>query len=283
MSEKAIMDYFTLEGFKSRTGVEEDQAVQFIVKELLDNALDFIERHALLQNKKVGGAGRGAAAAARDRYTHDVKVFISKEKSYLKLKVLNLNFGVQGFTKEMLDSIFTFEGYLGSKRKQHRIKRGTFGDAFKEIVGLSYGFVDKYNIKDWNEPLIIKSVNKQFTIQIQLDRIEGKVKRVVQETALAVSSDFTEIEIHVPFIKTMMEMSEVKQQLFEYALINTHIGFQFEIQESLFSYSGAKNGSDDRHHTTTTKTPRQHVLKYDLKRLQNLNPKWKNTSRQVLY
>ena len=41
-SQKSRMDYVTLEGIENRTGVGKENLYGFILKELLDNALDFI-------------------------------------------------------------------------------------------------------------------------------------------------------------------------------------------------------------------------------------------------
>ena len=37
------MDYVTLEGIENRTGVGKENLYDFILKELLDNAVDFLE------------------------------------------------------------------------------------------------------------------------------------------------------------------------------------------------------------------------------------------------
>src|ERR687895_423963 len=47
-SERSNMDYVTLSGVCKRTGAEENELAVFMLKELVDNALDFIESHAPL-------------------------------------------------------------------------------------------------------------------------------------------------------------------------------------------------------------------------------------------
>ena len=37
------MDYVTLEGIENRTGIEKENAYVYVLKELLDNATDFLE------------------------------------------------------------------------------------------------------------------------------------------------------------------------------------------------------------------------------------------------
>jgi len=41
--QSSIMDYVTLEGIENRTGIEKENAYAFVLKELLDNAKDFLE------------------------------------------------------------------------------------------------------------------------------------------------------------------------------------------------------------------------------------------------
>ena len=44
------MDYVTIPGISTRTGVEETELAIFIVKELVDNALDFVEKNTAVKN-----------------------------------------------------------------------------------------------------------------------------------------------------------------------------------------------------------------------------------------
>ena len=44
------MDYVTIPGISTRTGVEETELTIFIVKELVDNALDFVEKNTAVKN-----------------------------------------------------------------------------------------------------------------------------------------------------------------------------------------------------------------------------------------
>ena len=43
-SEKAVMDFITLRGIQTRTGVDEKHLPLFVLKEMLDNALDHVEK-----------------------------------------------------------------------------------------------------------------------------------------------------------------------------------------------------------------------------------------------
>ena len=43
-SEKAVMDFITLRGIQTRTGVDEKHLPLFVLKEMMDNALDHVEK-----------------------------------------------------------------------------------------------------------------------------------------------------------------------------------------------------------------------------------------------
>jgi hypothetical protein len=63
------MDYATIYGIRSRTGIDEEQMGLFVMKELIDNALDYLEKNNLIRK--------------------EVKVFVTKEPNYIRIRVLN--------------------------------------------------------------------------------------------------------------------------------------------------------------------------------------------------
>lgn len=74
-SQKTIMDYVTLKGIENRTGVGKENLYGFILKELLDNALDSHETQSTKEQLKDA----------------QVKVTITKEGSGLGIAVRNSN------------------------------------------------------------------------------------------------------------------------------------------------------------------------------------------------
>jgi hypothetical protein len=85
-SQKTRMDYVTLEGIENRTGIEKQNAYAFVIKELLDNAVDFLEtEHIGISRKKDEKAMETIAAA-------EVQVHIIKEDDeFLRVIVVNSN------------------------------------------------------------------------------------------------------------------------------------------------------------------------------------------------
>jgi signal transduction histidine kinase len=91
-SERAMMDYISLKGIKNRTGVEEHQLLVFVLKELIDNALDFIDQN-------IGKA---------DDSSLEIKVSVDKSGDKIKIRVSNSNFGLPSFTVDSVERIFDF-------------------------------------------------------------------------------------------------------------------------------------------------------------------------------
>jgi hypothetical protein len=50
-SQKGIMDYATIQDIRSRTGIDEKQMGLFVIKELIDNALDFLEKNNIVRKE----------------------------------------------------------------------------------------------------------------------------------------------------------------------------------------------------------------------------------------
>src|SRR5205823_10045523 len=119
-SRKHSMDYVTFDGVKLRTGYADKKYWYILtVKELLDNAIDFLWKH-------YGGADNAA-----------IDVDITKDDKLLRIKVSNTNDkDIEIF--QNLDLVFNFEIRYGSKQNEYIISRGMLGDAMKQILAVGY-------------------------------------------------------------------------------------------------------------------------------------------------
>ena len=211
------MDYVTLEGIENRTGIGEENLYGFILKELLDNALDFIETESPKEAK--------------------VKVTILKEDSVLRIIVHNSNnSGKPSFSKGKLDSIFNFDTFYSSKRNQYKISRGALGDAFKELLCVPYALAQKYGI-DWKQPLTITTaidkIQQTFLVSLIVDRISQTISTKIEELKReGPESNFTEIELRLPVVEDILSLDRLNTFLVDYATINTHIDFTFKFPTS---------------------------------------------------
>ena len=166
-SHKTTMDDLTSRGMETRIGVVKEYLPHFGTKELIDNSIDSHETHQRSQdNDKDVIPG--------------VRVQILKEPDIIRILVRNSNpypHEQDIFTKEKLRRIFDLDRFYSSKRYQFRISRGALGDALKEILRIPYilaveGCQDNEITADWNEPLIIRTLQKVFYVTLHVDRLK---------------------------------------------------------------------------------------------------------------
>ena len=166
-----IYDYLSIQGLNTKFGLNSTDFDIFIIKESLDNALDFIESNA---KDFVNG---------KRPFIH---VIITQEENDIgevtKIRIRNSNAGINSiFNEERINKIFDLPYYHGSKRYRHKINRGELGDAFKAILCIPYAIavhnIDK-NKKyiNWDYPLEINVSNDNRSIKIKIDNIE-KIRR----------------------------------------------------------------------------------------------------------
>ncbi len=214
-----VMDYVDVNGLGNRIGLPKDRFIEFIVKETLDNALDFMEKEAPRLIKKYGV------------FAPELKVIVTKESNYLRIRILNSDCETSGFTELFIRSIFNFHESTGSKRNQFKVTKGWLGDALKAICGIPYALTHEVGNDNWNEPLIITSRNKQFRIRPVIDRAKKKLDADVKVVELSdQASSFTEFEIRYPVVEGEEEIITKLLNLFlRFALINLHITFTLEL------------------------------------------------------
>jgi hypothetical protein len=253
-SQKMRMDYVTLEGIENRTGVGEENLYGFILKELLDNALDFQETQSV--KEQINEA--------------KIQVTITKEDTGLRLLVRNSNnYGRLPFSKDKLKSIFNFDISYSSKRNQHKINRGALGDAFKEILCIPYALALRNNTY-WKQPLIMTTVTnntqRTFLVRLRIDRVNQTIHTEVDELKLREYEEevnFTEIEVRLPIIEDILELDKLSSFLIDYATINTHVDFIFNLPAS--SESNLKQDT------------------INFPKVQPINTKWTNISSIYYY
>lgn len=199
------MDHITVKGIHQRTGIAEEELMPFVLKELLDNALDVIEKY-----------GRGAR--------HQVKVTLTKGK----IVVANSNFGIEPFTKDILESLFTFERFYSEKRNIYKVSRGMLGDALKEVLSIPYALSSHYGNDNWDLPLKIDGNNLSHSIHLEIDRIRQEIGTKIDTRKKASSgSDVTTIEFSYPDTPGVLKCG-LRNFLLEYSILNPHISFELD-------------------------------------------------------
>jgi hypothetical protein len=263
-SQKTRMDYVTLEGIENRTGIGIENAYGFILKELLDNAVDFLEIQSTKHQTKE------AVPAA------EVKVTITKQDKVLRIVVRNSNnYGKPTFSKDMLQSVFNFDTFYSSKRNQYKISKGALGDAFKEILCIPYALAQKHKSNiEWSQPLIIATkidnTQQTFLVSLKIDRTNQILCTEIEELNgkdEEAESNFTEIEVRLPIIEDTLDLDRLSSFLIDYATINTHVSFTFSIPAS-------SSSSESKPH-------QQNTLSFP--KIQLINTGWTNISSIYYY
>ncbi len=211
-----VMDYVDVNGLSNRIGLPKDRFIEFIVKETVDNALDFMEKEAPRLIKKYGS------------FTPELKVIVTKESNYLRIRILNSDCETSWFTESFIRSIFNFQESTGSKRNQYKVTKGWLGDALKAICGIPYALTHDVGNDNWDEPLIITSRNKQFRVKPVIDRAKKKLDADVEIVELSdQTNSFTEFEIRYPVVVDGEEkiISKISNLFLLFASINLHIAF----------------------------------------------------------
>jgi hypothetical protein len=254
------MDYVVLNGIRDRTGFEREELYLFVLKELLDNALDYVEKNHT----------EGCEIP-------ELKVFIirkSRDKDYLTLKVQNSDRNQAStsttsvFTIETLRSIFNFDAFFSSKRNQYRISRGALGDALKEVICIPYAIAKEYYNIEWDRPVVITTGNQKFSVSLSIDRINQKIDtKIIQQRSDSETSNkkYTEFEVDLPLIdknSSKVVGDNLGSLVFNYAIFNTHISFHLEIIDEGEKYK---------------------PFLFDFPQLQEINTDWKNTTSIYYY
>jgi hypothetical protein len=253
-------DYTTWKGIENKTGIEKEDAVSFLVKELLDNALDYLETTQYHNN------------TATPTLQPEIHIFNEKSQGkYVRITVCNSSYHDYQtnsvFSSNILKSIFDFNRYHSSKRNQFKVTKGALGDALKEVLCMPYILAHDGGIADWNYPLYIISQQKLFQIKLITDRIKQVIHSKIKESDFNFGRATTQIQhyhprntqviLTLPIINGDDHYTKLYRFVLDYAMYATHIKLTFE----------------DKSNNTYIEFPQ----------LQKINSKWKNNSSIYYY
>ena len=208
-SQNQYEDYLTLNGIVNRTGIAKEDSYTFVLKELLDNAVDDVEKSS---NPLV-----------------EAEISIRNNLLYIVVRNLNESNKVV-FSKAKLDSIFNLSKFTSSKRGLFRISRGALGDAMKYILGMPYALARELHVSIEEAPLTIRTNQQVFSVKLNVDK--GEVKEEKQE-----HSDWTEVEVRLPIVHEFLHFNKIKRFLADYVLFSTHISFKFRVGDETMLFS----------------------------------------------
>jgi hypothetical protein len=166
-STKQSMDYITVKGISQRTNYPPNKLIEFVVKELVDNAIDFLnDNNNSINNSNVW---LNLKREIIEVYLQPIKV--------LHITVSNSNeFGINPFPD--VHAIFDMGTFYSTKRYQHRISGGALGDALKEILAIPYALISStddgssFERKQWQLPLILRFCRQEYRVYLHVDKTD---------------------------------------------------------------------------------------------------------------
>ncbi len=199
--EKISNEYFTEEGIVKRSGYNSWQFNKGIIKELIDNAIDFIETQddCFIVNISITDEG----------------LFIGDD--------------APGFDMDMIDSVLmNYEDFISTNRSYHKVSRGSQGNALKSILGICY--IKDYTLMICNEGKCFAYIPSDDNGNIRIIKTEVTDKEYYGKGVYIKGLDsFYQIDIDT-----------LKRIIFQYSLSNKHITFLLNGQV-VFERSGELN------------------------------------------
>jgi len=248
-------EYTTWKGIENKTGIAKEDAVSFLVKELLDNALDYLET--------------GTRTATNPTLQPEIHIVIEKRQgNYIRIIVCNSSYQInEAFSSHILRSIFDFDRYHSSKRNQFKITKGALGDALKEVLCIPRILAQEAEIANWNYPLYIISQQKLYQIELITDRINQLISSEIKETGIDFETATTQIQhyhqgstqviVTLPIINNNYTYAKLYRFVLDYAMFATHIKLTFE--------------------------DKNNEMYIEFPQLQQINSKWKNYTSIYYY
>ncbi|MBV9176360.1 MAG: hypothetical protein JO297_04930 [Nitrososphaeraceae archaeon] len=252
-STKQSMSYVTVKGIESETSYLKRDWPIFILKELADNAYDFLNDHYANRSKD---ARVIAIRVMIDDGDDDAVTSGGSRDFFSMLRITVRNSNVDNIPVfEHLDQILDFTVWCSTKRDQHRETCGSLGDGLKRALGMGYaswadGIDDKdsFTDKQWDEPLIVRHNGKEYRAFIQVDKssqniwakAHGPCEVSAEADAVAALGNYTEIEVTLPVPTSdrhvILARLEKYYKIYKIAKSNTYFSFGVEEKNKKGNY-----------------------------------------------
>ena len=227
------MQFFKADGMKEATGYGEPRQWYFvIVKELLDNAIDW------LRDNYKGSADAKVTAS----FT------INEDYTRLNCKVRNSNPDnkpVYAFTQ--LHNILNYNMTFGSKQNEYRATRGQLGDGLKRIMGLPFILMNigddesAFFKKQWETPMYFRAngIECQALVKVNMGASEA-INQIIESPVKLPHTD-TEIEVTLPIInevKNFVTLNTIERHCRLSTSATTDISFDIEVVDKSVELKG---------------------------------------------
>jgi len=235
LSRSQSSDFIRLEGLQKLTNVTAHDWDLYILKELVDNALDADE---MIQHEIGSPAIR--VIMEYDREAYGLRVTVSNRAQ---------------FPLEFVRDLFDLEKRVSVKDYYNHPTRGAQGNALKTILGIPYAlhyrFLSDYKLDE--VPLAITCGDKRVEIRLAVDELHQAVSVVTEEKAEEDDiRDETTVSVGIfRFVqKRPRTADELKKLAKAFALFNPHASFSFtfvflektgEVKEETYEAQGDPN------------------------------------------
>jgi hypothetical protein len=231
-STKQMAGYFTVSGIENELSIRENMWPCFALKELSDNAYDWLNDHypnnsSRLDYNDDNNRARRRCIAIRiqiDKILNDTdltRIFL--------IAVRNSNVDqieVFGGGREGLEQIFDYTQWLSTKRYQHRMTAGFLGDYLKRLGGMGYASWNNIACKNnevsydddniqWEEPIIFRFNGTEYKAFVYYDRYKGIPESVIKYAGKSDAVDYTEVECVLPVSRINCNGSDSSPSLFD--------------------------------------------------------------------
>lgn len=189
-STKQSTGYITVSGIESETSYQEKDWPRFSLKELMENAYDFLNDYYSSESKEARKIAIG------------ISIELVKKPYLFRLTVRNSN--TKNITVfQNLQSTFDYDIWSSSKRNQKRIVSGALGDFLKRVLGMGYATWNSSNNdpnsfidKQWEQPLILRFNGWERKVFIVVENQQPRAH--IEKPTKFDAPDYTEIEVVLP-------------------------------------------------------------------------------------
>lgn len=193
---KQSLAYVSVSGIQNETSYIQSDWPLFALKELSDNAFDFLNDYYPNHSKQ----DRKIAIFA---WMDPIPGINIETKMMLRLAVRNSNVDNLQPIFASISDVFNFNYWASTKRHQHRETCGSLGDGLKRILGMGYASWTEddnsdssFENKQWDEPLILTFNDLEYRIKLLVD--DTKIETEIAPPTKCNAPNFTEVQIVLP-------------------------------------------------------------------------------------
>lgn len=195
---RQTLAYITVKGIESETSYLQSDWSKFVLKELADNAFDFLNDY--YPSPQYPKESRRIAVRTWMEP-------IAKDDTRMMFRLTVRNSNVKNIQPifENLYNIFDFNQWCSTKRYQYRETCGSLGDGLKRILGMGYAAWTSndnldlmYDYNQWYEPVILRFDNKEYRAFIVVD--DANISTDIKPPTPFDAPNFTEVQIALPIM-----------------------------------------------------------------------------------